>query len=176
MRFIRAIGIGALSGVVAGVIWGLGARLAMRVIALMAERTAEFSLSGTVFILLIGIYPGMLLGLFYLLVRRWLPAPRMSRAACFGTLVLLLLAYPFYIGPLRNESVPELQTLAIILFAVLFVIFGVVVVLVHAMLDRFIPRPQQRWATPSSLGVLAIPACFVIAMVVGVVVETLRGS
>jgi hypothetical protein len=162
--------------VIAGLLWGAGARLAMRVVALMGRRSIEFSLSGTMLILLVGAYAGIPLGLIYLALRRRLPAARVPGAVSFGVLVLLALGYPFLVGPLRQEAVPGQQALAIAIFAALFVLLGVALALAHGFLDRVVPRPRQPWAMPISLAVLAVPATLVVVMVVGIVAERLGAS
>jgi hypothetical protein len=167
--------LGAFSGVIAGLVWGIGARLAMRAIAVAGDRSVGFSLSGTFFILMIGIYMGMPPGLLYLPLRRWLPAARPARAIAFGALVLLLLALPFYLGPLREEAVAGQQALAIALFAGLLVVLGATIVLVHSVLERFLQQPRPRWAPAVELGVCAVPAAFAIVMAVGIAIETISG-
>ena len=49
----RVIGIGILSGMVAGLITGTGARIAMRIVALSAHRSPIFTVGGTFSILFI---------------------------------------------------------------------------------------------------------------------------
>lgn len=176
MRLIRALAIGGFSGVIAGLLWGTGARLAMRVVAVMGEQTAEFSLGGTGIILLLGVYIGMALSLLYLVVRRWLPATRTTHALCFGLVVLVLLGYPFYAGPLQQESLPGRQELAIFMFGGLLMLAGSTLTLVHAYLDRVVPRVRQPWSTQISLAVLAVPVTLLIVMVIGIVGERLSSS
>ena len=81
----RVIGIGILSGMVAGLITGTGARIAMRIVAMAANRSPIFTVGGTFFILFIGFLGGLIIGFIisiisvlltqYGIVKRYYPGP-----------------------------------------------------------------------------------------------------
>lgn len=82
---------GAMSGVVAG---GL-ARIAMRVVAILAGERPEFSVEGTVGILFIFAILGIIAALPYLVVRRWLPGPSTGKGLGYGIILAALICIPF---------------------------------------------------------------------------------
>ena len=143
-RLLRMLAIGAASGLIAGFGWGLGARLAMRIMAIAADRPTAFTLERTSFILLSGMFFGVPIGLIYCVVRKLVPGSGLRKGLSYGIVVLVCLAYPFYMGPLREEAVLGYQWLAIILFGGLFLIVGIVVAAVFAWLDRVVPGSARR--------------------------------
>ena len=75
---LNRIGAGLVTGAAAGaLIGGIGARLAMRVVALLGEGVPSFSVGGTLGILLMGAVLGAIGGLGFALVR-WLLRLRAS--------------------------------------------------------------------------------------------------
>ena len=89
---------GVLVGLIAGLAVGLGARIAMRIVALAAGIQPEFTMEGTLFILMSTAVMGAPLGPVFLAVRRWLPGSGRSKALSFGVLVLIFLGIPFLLG------------------------------------------------------------------------------
>lgn len=83
---------GAMSGLVAG---GL-ARIAMRVVAILAGERPEFSVEGTVGILFIFAILGIIAALPYLVVRRWLPGPSTGKGLGYGIILAALICIPFF--------------------------------------------------------------------------------
>ena len=86
MRYIRAAGIGACAGLVGGLLWGIGLRLAMRIMALLAGQSPEFSLGGTLIILLVGVFIGIPAGLIFVTIRKYLPGSGAWKSLMFGLL------------------------------------------------------------------------------------------
>src|SRR4051812_6828156 len=96
-RLLRASGIGTLAGLVAGfVAGGLGSRLAMKVIALVAGAGAQGRITEngnvigtftgeTVFLLVAGAVLGIPGGLIYMTLRPWLPRAARWRGLAFGS-------------------------------------------------------------------------------------------
>lgn len=161
--FFRASGIVLLAGMVGGVVWGVGARAAMRVVALAAGHRPDFSWAGTLGILLLGAFCGILVSLPYLAVRRVIPGGWRRRALGYGLLALLLLAAPVYLSPqFQEESRFTGQLgLAIALFAPLLVVFGATVAGAYEALDRRLLRAGQgRAATVLGVTLLLLPVLF----------------
>jgi hypothetical protein len=125
----KEAGWGTLAGAVAGLVWGAGARLAMRIVALAEGNPTEFSVGGTIFILLTGAVFGLLLGLLFASVRRWLPGSGIGKGIAFGSILALLLLLPLAaLGASDLErgpaDVPVL--IGVGLFSGLFVLHGAV--------------------------------------------------
>lgn len=100
--FWRTSGVGLISGAVAGaLILGPGFRLAMRVVAIFDIRRVEFTLGGTLFIILgIGVMVGGMFGIAAVFVRTGLRWPgRLTAGVMTVALVGLLLLDP----SLRSE-------------------------------------------------------------------------
>jgi hypothetical protein len=169
MRYIRTAGIGACAGLGAGLLWGIGARLAMRIMAIVAERPAEFSIQGSLLILLLGAFIGIPAGLLFVAIRRYLPGRGQWKALSFGLLTLLVLGYPFYTGPLRDESGLGHRALAFVMFEGLLVLFGMAVAMAAAWLERMVPPARSRLATVVNVGTLVVP-CGIEAAIVALIV------
>lgn len=161
--FLRAAGIALLGGMAGGVVWGIGARAAMRVIALVAHQRPEFSWGGTLAILLLGAFGGIAVSLPYLAVRRFVPGGWLRRGLIFGVIALLALGYLVYQSPpFQDESAATGQLwLAIALFAPLLVIYGTVVAAVYEPLDRRLLRGQSgRLQSALAVALLLLPVIY----------------
>lgn len=74
MSRARNAAVPVLVGLAAGiVVLGIGGRIAMRVIALVTGQVPDFSLGGTLEVLVAGAWRGTLGGLIYLVLRRFFP-------------------------------------------------------------------------------------------------------
>lgn len=88
--------LGVLTGALLGMlVLGGGARLAMRVVALLAGMPTSFTWPGTLAILAGGAVVGALLGVLYVPVRRWTPWSRLIIATLFGLVLAALIAFAF---------------------------------------------------------------------------------
>ena len=192
----RSLGIDVLAGLLVGlVIGGLGGRLVMRLIAVVAgpsvtgQVTAngniigEITAGGTLALVLFsGVASGLLSGLLHAAARPSLPPSGARRALAFGLLLLAMLGYNV-IDPenpdFRRFGSPLVN---IGLFAALAVIFGGLVAWLSIRLQRALAPGDGRWqravprfalqggvAAALALGVL------VIAMFVSSAVLTLAG-
>lgn len=143
MNVLRKIGIGLLSGLIGGLVWGIGARIAMRIVVLAAHGRPEFSIGGTLGILMVGAVFGLPLGLIVAGTRRFLPDSRLRSGLMYGLLMLLLPGWPIHSGFIMGESDLGVRVLAVAMFGALFVGFGMVVALAYTWLDR---RLEMRYS------------------------------
>ena len=139
---LKEAGVAFLAGVTAGVVWSIGARLAMRIVALIDGREPEFSVGGTLVILIAGVMFGTPLALLFALVRRWLPGTGLRKGLSYGAILLALGIAPFSLLGASDldssvASVPVLIGTA--LFGGLFLLFGLTVEAVRARLSRKAP-------------------------------------
>jgi hypothetical protein len=165
---IRHLVIGVLAGLAAGLAIGLVARIAMRLVVLATDRMPTQSTEGTLVVLLLSAVVGIVLGLTYVGVRRWLPGDGLRRGLVYGLLVLALPGLLFFAEGLAHAD-SELREgpvgLGIALFSVLIVGFGIAIALAATWLERVVPpaAPDHRlrlagYATIAALGLLvAVP-------------------
>jgi hypothetical protein len=168
VRSGRAVGIGGLAGVLAGIaVAGIGGRVLMRVSAVLAGPASigmrtdngnivgEITLPGTIaLVAFAGVANGLIGGLVYAALRPWL-AP-LGRRGALGFGVLLLAVLGFVVITPENPDFRRFGPAAvnIAMFAVIYVLFGTLLVSLHAALDRFTPGgPQGR---PTGIGGIAL--------------------
>lgn len=104
---LNRLGIGLAAGAVAGMfIGGIGARIAMRVVALLGEGQPGFTVSGTLVIVIMGGVLGALGGLGFALLRSLLrmgwsevssPLRSIGAGAAYGGVLSALAALPFFL-------------------------------------------------------------------------------
>lgn len=120
--------VGTASGLLAGLLTGAAARIAMRIFALADGMEPTFSLEGTLTILLIfGVVLGVPLGVIY--VRFWRPLTGISprNGLAFGVLLLLVLvALPFMLIP-SDEATLVRRLIAIGSFVPVPLVYGLAV-------------------------------------------------
>jgi hypothetical protein len=135
----RALTVGLLSGAAAGLVAGVGARLAMRLVALAGDVTPAFTVGGTLTVLVTGLLYGIGGGVLYVAVRGRLPGTGAGGGLTFGLLVLLLFGPVYFLA----DQVGELHVapvVGILTFAPLFVLGGTII---GAIAERL----AQRWGT-----------------------------
>ncbi len=137
---------GALAGLLAGaVIGGIGARLAMRIVALVVGSQPSFTLTGTVLILLMGAILGIPLGLLYVALRRVWRWPDVWLGLLLGIALLLLLVVPLFASQPGGEFGLLSPLAGIVLFGVLPVGFGLALAwLVPFLEQRFAGSPARQ--------------------------------
>jgi hypothetical protein len=148
-RIAVLIGIGLLAGLVAGfVAGGVGSRVAMRVVALVAghEHYGEITdadaivgaitAGGTVFLIMFATFLGILGGLLYVTVRRWVPGSGIRKGLAFGGLLLLLFGSVIIDGGNSDFRRFVPSYLSVGLFASLFFLYGLIASAIVERLDR----------------------------------------
>jgi hypothetical protein len=151
----RAALVGATAGVGAGAVAGFLSRVAMRVTGatsdpfLVTENgnvVGRVTLGGSVLLIVAGAIFGMVLGLSYVAIRRWLPtAPWPRRLA---TAVVSLAALGALLVNADNDDFTRLgdPVLNVALFTGLLLVTGVLLaVLAERIDDRIQPRPADPW-------------------------------
>lgn len=137
---------GGLAGLVGGMVAGAMARIAMRVVAIIAGERPEFSVMGTIGILIIFALLGLIAVFPYLMVRRWLPGRYPTKGLLYGVVLAMLICIPFF-----RTSEGELGIVSPVIGAALFapigVVYGVVVVgLLERVEHRFVRvQPVAGW-------------------------------
>src|SRR5439155_5600337 len=83
---LRLASLGILSGLLVGLLMGIVARIAMRIVALVVDQGLEFTVVGTLGILLVVSVASVLLGLIFVAVRKYLPGARLLKGLAFSVL------------------------------------------------------------------------------------------
>ncbi len=147
-----------LAGIPAGfLVAGVGSRLAMRASGFMftrdnpntlafteAEaRVGEITAEGTTFLLVFGTVLGLMAAYFYATLKPWLPGNALIRGLLFG-LVALALMSPFALDR-GNEDFQRFGDVRVnvALFASLFFVYGLLIALLDAALDRALPAKPK---------------------------------
>jgi len=146
---------GGLAGMLAG---GIGSRVAMRIAALAAPDAVQgllteaqatigrITLGGTLFLVVFaGIGSAIIGTAFYLAVREWLPTRRWKRALAFGLLELLVFGSTTLDPGNRDFTILGRPLLNVAVFASLFVLHGVLLVMLQ--------RPSRRIVEAVGAGV-----------------------
>ena len=156
-RIPRMLIIGILGAIPAGLVGGVGGRLIMRILAMVNEENAgimtengnisgEITAIGTLGLIIgVGLVSGVIGGLVYVMIRRWLPDRGLLKGVTFGLVLLCFSGIaPIPLAPLLDPDNVDLalfgpRQLAVGLFALLFLLYGVVASLVVEGYDRYVP-------------------------------------
>jgi len=164
----RAVLAGALSGFVSA---GIGSRVVMRIIAalnpdragVMTDSNATvgvFSLGGTLSLFALGTTAGVLGGLAYLGLRRWLWVPPMGRGLAFACVTLFTIGQLLFEPANVDFQIFEPVLLIVALFAALFAVNGLVVA---QALDRIHPETADSphpWILRAASGFIVVVCLF----------------
>ncbi|MEA2516513.1 MAG: hypothetical protein QOG16_351 [Actinomycetota bacterium] len=149
-RVALVLGCGAGAGIL---IAGPGGRLVMRLLAATSPQAAQgriteadeivgrISMNGTIgFVAFVGIYFGLMIGIFYLLIHRWLPRGRLG-GVVFG--LLLLVWFGVTADPLRPDN-PDFEIVgpgwvAVVAFSAVVVFHGMLVAAIAGRYSRSLP-------------------------------------
>lgn len=178
-----ALGSGLVSGLVMA---GMGGRLAMRILGATSpsaqgrmteadQIVGEITIDGSIgFILFFGAAVGLLSGVIFMLIRRWLP-PGRWRGFTFGAMLLILFATR--IEPLRpnNEDFDIVGPgwLSIIVFLAIGLGHGMLLAALAGRFSGSVPLISKDLAAIAKhlpiLSLLLIPPSVVISLVIGAV-------
>ena len=181
-RRSAAARVAVIGGAIAGAISaGVGSRVVMRIIALAdpdtdgaftdAEATVgEMTLGGTMNLVMLGTIAGIMGGVVYLGVRRWLPVPASWKGLAYGVVTLLTVGHLLFDTTNADFKIFEPVLMVIALFAVLFLINGLIV---GALVDRFHPEPAYPNSLRVSRAVTGIVALVCVLGAIGYATDTL---
>ena len=180
-RLGRMGAMGLLSGAVAGVIvGGIGSRIVMRILAVVNNELSgiptengnvvgEITVGGTLGLLIFGgIFAGIIGGLFYVLIRRWVPGTGLWKGLAFGIILFLLVGGVVIDKDNIDFELIGPSTLAVSLFAFLFPLYGLVL---SPMMERFDPYVPPLFLHPvgTVIGYVLLGGLCVVGLVLDVV-------
>lgn len=121
-RFSNSIVAGILSSFL---FLGIGGRIAMRFIAILAGQEPRFTVEGTIAILLFSTFIGIISGALFPVAARHLPSPSAAKGGTWGMLLFVVLI-PMLPEDIHHEALyfKHLLPLTITLFGLLFILFG----------------------------------------------------
>lgn len=167
----RQSGVGLFSGLIAGVlIGGLGSRIAMRLSALAGGDSilgmvtengnvvGNITVDGTLLLIYAGGLAGAIGGFVYMAWRRWIPGPPRWRGLVYGVILLSIFGRLVIEGDNPDFVRFGPPVLNIIMFASLFIFYGLLLVPLAEWFNRSFPvASTRRVLTLIAYGVLAIP-------------------
>jgi HAMP domain-containing protein len=120
----------------------------------------DITVDGTVGLLMFaGAFPGIAAGCLYVLIRRWLPGRRGWDGLLFGTLLLMIFGRAIINDDNADFTKLGPAAVNVTMFAMLFVLFGLLVAPLTGALDRRLPPVgpgMSRWFSRGYLVVLAL--------------------
>lgn len=153
----------ALAGLATGaVVAGIGARLAMRAVAVLGGTRPGFTVDGTVAIMLLAGVMGLVVGAIYGVVRPFLPLRGMARGLALGAVLAALIALPFFRDP-QGELALATPALGAALFGAVGLAFALAL---EAILQRWDARRRPEGGHPLNLLWLGL-ALPILALAVG---------
>ena len=147
-RIGRMVVIGVLGGIAAGfLVGGIANRLIMRILAMVNWEKAgvmtengKMTAGGTIgLIVFVGLISGIIGGLMYVVIRRWLPGYGLLKGLAFGLVLLCFFGTIVFDPDNIDFALFGPRELSVGLFALLFPLYGIVVSLVVERYDRYVP-------------------------------------
>ncbi|MEX0800245.1 MAG: hypothetical protein WD379_03390 [Dehalococcoidia bacterium] len=180
-RFVHILAAAVVSGMVAGAVaGGVGSRIAMRITALTASdaqqgaiteaeaTVGEITGGGTFFLIFFGgIAFGSFGGLLYAGMRRWVSDAGPWRGLVFGGLLLAMFGWAIVEGDNPDFAAFGSPTLNIVMFASLYVAFGLIIAPLFDRVEGWLPESViERERAPSSGDGWQHPAVIVAALLI----------
>ena len=177
---LRSIAVATFAGLLCGAVaLGIGSRLAMRVVALVAgdadagkETDAGFTVGDvtafTLFLAFLGGAAGTFGGMLYAAMHRRLAWAGRWRGFAFGGLVLGIFGSPLIEGSNPDFAEFGIPIVNVALFAALFVFFGILIAPVYDDLERAVAAPSTTiagyalFATQGAGMLLLVPATAIV--------------
>lgn len=167
-KLLGPIAVGVACGMAAGAVAGVWARIAMRLVAIgVADHVGvlpQFTVAGTLLIVVSGAIVGVPAGLLYTLVADRIPGPARWRGILYAGFLLAL------VGPFFFRIEEFFSTGRVLLFVPPFVLFGVVLGAARAPLRRVVtqwPVGAQIGLALTGLATLGLLAFGLMASVLG---------
>ncbi len=168
LRLGRTAAVGFVAGAASGVIvGGIGSRLAMRILAVINSEKAgletengnivgKITADGTVsLVVFVGIFAGVLGGLLYVAMRRWVPGSGLWKGLAYG--VILFLLFGSIVIDKHNTDFMRLgpRPVSVTFFALLFPLYGTLLSPLVERFDRHVPQSFRR-PTVTAIGYFAL--------------------
>lgn len=172
-RVLRAMAVAGIAGVLGGAVLGAGSRVVMRVFAILVGQPTEFTVGGSLGLVVFGAIFGLAGGLAYIVVRRIIPGPWIVPGLAFGlALVGLVLAT---MGGAGSEGSAD-PGLATRLFAGLALAYAVFTAwLTHLVERRLPPAGWTDGSWPAVGALLSLGGVLILALgAIGLVGELVR--
>ena len=164
---VRDVARGGLAGLIVGFgVLGLGARLVMRVHALIVpaaigsatengNRIGEITLGGTVALLLIaGLFGAIVLGVLWVILSPWLPGGTVGRGVVAMPVAIGLGAHQLIVLGNTDFIVLRHEPLVVVTLLTLIAVLPLALSIVDAWLERRLPRGDV--GSPMGAGYLAL--------------------
>ncbi len=171
---LRTVAVSVFAGLLCGMVaLGIGSRLAMRIVALIAGdadlgketdagfTVGEISVGGTIFLALLGGAAGAFGGMLYAAMRQRLAWAGRWRGLAFGGLVLGIFGSPLIEGSNPDFAEFGIPMVNVAIFAALFVFFGILIAPVYDGVQRAVPAARggavtYTLALPQTAGMLLL--------------------
>ena len=115
------------ASLVSGLFLGVGGRVAMWIIAMIALGASGFSWGGTLEVIASGLLFGVPAALIYAVIRKKLGSPAVWKGACFGLLFFILLViFPPPAAVSASSGLRHVLHITLTLFGILFIAYGII--------------------------------------------------
>lgn len=144
-RPVGYAGVSLLAGGLGGAVLGIGLRIGMRMVALLAGKQPVFTVSGTLFVLIVTAGFGLAPALVYAVLRPRLPHRRTVSMLLFGTALAAYFWYLFFRAAaedLRSIFHPVAIALFTTLLSSLWILYAVIVELALERYGNLLPNEQ----------------------------------
>jgi hypothetical protein len=160
---LRDIARGGLSGAIVGiVVAGLGGRLVMRVVAVLhsdavgaftenGNRIGDITVGGTLFLIVFGLFLGLLAGVLWVIVSPWIPGNTRVRALLTAGAAIAIGTPLLIIGRNPDFIILDHDPTVVSLLVALVGLVGLSIALLDRWLDRRLPHAVVGRMSPAAL-------------------------